>query len=1178
MHHPAAESAATTGTTLKDRSFVALAVTQLLGAFNDNMFRWLAVPIGQQSATLGSTGALVLGGVCFTFPYLLLAPTAGSLADRYSKARVIVGCKVAEILLMMLGVLAILSGSLTFLFLVVTLMGAQSALFAPAKFGSLPEMLRPASLSSGNGILGLVTVVASAFGTVAGFWLYAQLAPETAAGSDAAAGGLTVSGLVPVAAALLGVAVLGTVASLYIRRLPAANPERRIEINPITETAPALRLLFSDVRLARTALGIAFFWMLASLSQLNIDPFGEQVLGLPKEQVGVLMAVLVAGMGFGSVLAGWWSGGRVELGIVPLGAIGIIVSALFTFLASTFMDSTLSPMAQPAFYFSCLGLFLLGTSSGLFDIPLEAYLQFQSDDRNRGTILAGSNFVAFACILLSCGLFFVMRGPLGMTSAEIFMVAGLLTVPVAVYICRLLPAAFIRFLMWLATHTVYRVRTVGENGIPEHGGALIVANHVSWVDGLLMLTSTSRMVRFLVYADYAEKPLLRWLAKTMGAIPVKATSGPRAIVQAINQAREAIARGEVVCMFPEGALTRTGQMQSFNRGMLKIVEGTGAPIVPAFLHGLWGSIFSFHGGKFFWKRPRKVPYPVTIVFGKPISAPQSVHEVRQTVERLGAEAMVMEKSRRLIPVRQFIRQCKRRRSLPKIADSSGAALSGMKTLVAALAMRRALERESLTADDRTVGILLPPSVGGALANLAVALSGRTSANLNYTLSDEVLNHCVREAGIRRVLTSRKFIEKKPVALEGAEFVYLEDVKSQISGLDKAAAALGAYVLPAAVLDRMLGLTAIAPDDLLTIIFTSGSTGEPKGVMLSQANIAANIASIEQILNLTPRDCLMGVLPFFHSFGYTVCLWLVMCFDASAVYHYNPLDAKMIGALAQKHRMTILLATPTFLRMYLKRCTPEQFSHLDLVVVGAEKLPLELAEQFHQRFGVFPTEGYGTTELSPVAACNIPDHRLQAGNQLGAKPGTVGRPIPGVTAKVVDPDTFEDRGVGAEGLLLIKGANVMLGYLNQSAKTAEVVRDGWYVTGDFAKLDADGFIEITGRMSRFSKIGGEMVPHIRIEQELAKIVENGDQGDDAELRVVVTAVPHPSRGECIIVLHRPLGRPVEAVLRELQACGLPNLWLPSVEDFIEVESIPVLGTGKLDLRGIKQLALQHRQLV
>ncbi|MFV0445301.1 MAG: acyl-[ACP]--phospholipid O-acyltransferase [Planctomycetaceae bacterium] len=1154
--------------TIGSRSFLALVLTQFLGAFNDNMFRWLAVPIGQQSEQLGADRALVLGGICFTIPYLLVAPTAGSLADRYSKRSVIVACKVAEIVLMLLGVLAILSGSLVAMFAVVALMGTQSALFAPAKFGALPELLQPSELSKGNGVMGLATVVASALGTVAGFWLFGLI--------DVDADSLSVSlgNIWPAAASLIGLAILGTLASLAIRRLAAVSPTRRIELNPITETWPALQQLFADVRIARTALGIAFFWMLASLAQLNIDPFGAQVLGLAKEHIGILMAVLVAGLGAGSILAGWWSGGRVELGIVPLGAVGIIFSSLLTYLASSQVDLTQPILEQWAFYLSCLGLFLIGASAGLFDIPLEAYLQYKSDDANRGTILAGSNFVAFSAILVSCGLFGLMRGPLGMTSAEIFMVAGLLTVPVAFYVFKLLPAAFVRFLMWLATHTLYRVRVSGEDQIPAKGGALLVANHISWMDGLLMLTSTSRMVRFLVYADYTQKPLLRWLANLFEVIPIKADGGARALVQSLQSARQAVEAGEVVCIFPEGAISRTGQLQGFNRGMLKIVEGTGAPIIPAYLHGLWGSIFSYHGGTFFWKRPRKIPYPVRLVFGQPLYEPHTAHAVRQTVERLGTEAEEMDKLERLIPVRQFIRQVKKNRSKLKIVDSAGTELTAGRTLIASLAIKRALERHVFAANEKTIGILLPPAAGGALANLAVALGGRTSANLNYTLSDDVLNYCVKEAGIRHVLTSRKFIEKKPVNLVGAEFVYLEDIREQITSLDKAWAATATYVLPACALDRLLGLDRIKHSDILTIIFTSGSTGEPKGVMLSQANVGANVAAVDQIINFAGDDCLMGVLPFFHSFGYTVCLWLPMCFDAKVVYHFNPLDAKTIGELAEKQGMTILLATPTFLRMYTKRCSKEQFSKLDLVVVGAEKLPLDIAQQFHDKFGVYPAEGYGTTELSPVACCNIPDHRGQGGLQIGTKPGTVGRPIPGVSAKVVDPDTWQELAVDTEGMVLIKGANVMTGYLNQGQKTREVLRDGWYITGDLGKIDADGFVAITGRMSRFSKIGGEMVPHLRIEEALTRIVENGCTGDDPELKLAVTSIPDLSKGERLIVLHKPLTQPLEDVVKSLQSSGLPNLWLPSKDSFIEVDKIPVLGTGKLDLRGIKQTALER----
>ena len=302
-------------------------------------------------------------------------------------------------------------------------------------------------------------------------------------------------------------------------------------------------------------------------------------------------------------------------------------------------------------------------------------------------------------------------------------------------------------------------------------------------------------------------------------------------------------------------------------------------------------------------------------------------------------------------------------------------------------------------------------------------------------------------------------------------------------------------------------------------------------MLSQHNVGSNVDAVDQLLNLETTDVLMGVLPFFHSFGYTATLWLPACCAPKTVYHFNPLDAKIIGKLSEKHKTTILMATPTFLKSYLKRIDKEQLAHLDMVVVGAEKMPLDLAEEFYNKFGIRPSEGYGTTELSPVAAVNIPDHRTADTQQVGTKLGTVGRPIPGVAAKVVNPDTWEDLGVGKEGLLLIKGPNVMQGYLNHPEKTAQVIRDGWYNTGDYGIVDDEGFVSITGRQSRFSKIGGEMVPHILIEDHLTRIVEN-PESEDAEIKLAVTSVPDVSRGERLIVLHTQLEKTPNEIIGEL----------------------------------------------
>jgi acyl-[acyl-carrier-protein]-phospholipid O-acyltransferase/long-chain-fatty-acid--[acyl-carrier-protein] ligase len=520
----------------------------------------------------------------------------------------------------------------------------------------------------------------------------------------------------------------------------------------------------------------------------------------------------------------------------------------------------------------------------------------------------------------------------------------------------------------------------------------------------------------------------------------------------------------------------------------------------------------------------------------------------------------------IIPTRRFLRLCRRTMWRPKVADSLGIELTGAGLLTGAIAFRRLLLREVLAPSEKNVGLLLPPSVPTVLANAALLLARRVAVNLNYTVSSEILNLCIARAGIRRILTSRRAMERFEHLKPEAELVYLEDLKGKIAWADKAAAALQAWLVPVSVLERRFGLTAIDPDDLMTLIFTSGSTGDPKGVMLTYRNVGSNVEAFNRALHLKPTDTLLGVLPFFHSFGYTVALWAGMMLPPKLVYHTNPLDARQIGEISRKHRVTLLIIAPTFLRSYLRRVPAEDFASLELVVTGAEKLPRELADAFEKKFNVRPVEGYGTTELSPVVSANIPPGRAP-GHAAQCKEGTVGRPISGVQVKVVDLETGEDLPPGKSGMLLVKGPNVMRGYLDEPEKTAEVIRDGWYVTGDVAQLDEEGYIRITGRESRFSKIGGEMVPHLRIEEALGKLLAL----DEDKVSLAVTGVADQRKGERLVVLHTGLPIPPDQICRELAGMGLPPLFIPSPDSFLQVPEIPLLGTGKLDLRKLKALA-------
>ena len=525
--------------------------------------------------------------------------------------------------------------------------------------------------------------------------------------------------------------------------------------------------------------------------------------------------------------------------------------------------------------------------------------------------------------------------------------------------------------------------------------------------------------------------------------------------------------------------------------------------------------------------------------------------------------------------RLFIRRCKQRGRQSKIADSMGMELSGYKLLAGTLIMRKLLRQHVLDTDEEYVGVLLPPTVPAVIVNLALTVDRRAAINLNYTVTSEVLNACLKQCNIKHVITSRKAWEKFDLDLE-AEIVYLEDFRENPSlkaGLfNKLSALFSACVTPAGILERNLGLHEVTGEDLLTIIFTSGSTGVPKGVMLTHTNIGSNIKAIDQIVKLGHEDVMIGILPFFHSFGFTATLWATMALDIKAAYHFSPLEGKQIGKLCQRHKGTMLLATPTFLRGFLRRCSPEDFASVDIAITGAEKLPKDLADAFEEKFNIRPVEGYGATELSPLVSVNVPPSRSVGNSQIDRKEGTVGLPIPEVTAKITDLDTDEELGANASGMLWIKGPNVMKGYYGRQDLTDELIVDGWYRTGDVAEIDDDGFIRITGRVSRFSKIGGEMVPHVQIEEMLNEIIESTDED---VLMAAVTAVPDKKRGERLIVIHRPLQQTPNELREKLaDEKGIPNIFIPSADSFYETEELPLLGTGKLDLKGIKDMAMQQ----
>lgn len=1129
-HAPVASAAADSPHSGVVRPLAGLLVAQFLGAFNDNAYK-MVLSLLAVTGSAESSGVLPLIGALFILPFLLCSGYAGHLADAYSKRRIFILAKILEIVVMGLGILAFLSQHLPFMLVVLVLMAAQSTLLSPAKYGLLPEIVPASRLSQANGWLEMSTFLAIILGTAVGSVLFTWWQQH-----------LALLGLV-----FTVLAVLGTLASLAIPQGSSTGVRRPWRRNPWGEIALGIRRLYSERSLWLVALGIGYFWFLGALLQMDLILLGKQEMGLDELRLGMLQTFLAVGIGLGSLAAGWLSGPKIEFGLVPLGAAGIGIT--------TILLATLEP-AYPV-----VGglLVLLGGTAGLFIIPLNAFLQYKSNADEKGRLLATANFLSTVGILLASGVLWLCRDALGWTADAILLLIGAATLLGTGYVLRLLPVFFIRLVLWLLTHTLYRIRILGQEHVPLRGPALLVCNHLSFIDAFLVGACVQRFVRFLVWKGFYERPLLGHFLRMMQAIPV-AAGDRRAVVTALSQARTALQQGHVVCIFAEGAISRTGNLLPFKRGFEHIAHGLDVPVIPVHLDRIWGSIFSFHHGTFFWKWPRRWPYPVTVSFGKPLPATASAYEVRQAMTHLHSNAFTHRPQTQGLLTRRFLRMARRHWGRFCMADSTGKRLTFGKLLIGSTILARWLRRHCQ--QEQMIGLLLPASVGGAVANLAVSLTGKIPVNLNFTSGPEAMQAAIEQCGIRTILTSQQFLDKASLPRRH-DMVFLETLLQEVTLWQKVGGMLAALFLPAAFLARPPVATAHTSEALATVVFSSGSTGAPKGVMLSHQNILSNIESMAQIFPLDARDCMMGILPFFHAFGFTVTLWFPLLTGCSVVYHPNPMDGKKIGEMVQQHRATMLISTPTFYGMYLRQCPPEVFQSLRYTIVGAEKLRPALAAEFQEKYGITLLEGYGCTEMGPVVAVNVPDVVQDNQRQIGHKPGTVGHPIPGVTARVVHVETGEPLPPHTAGLLLVNGPNRMLGYLGQAERTATVLRDGWYVTGDIATIDEDGFICITDRLARFSKMGGEMVPHLAIEDAVNAVL-----GTTASL---VTAVPDAQRGERLVVLYTHPAISRDQLWEGVMQSALPKLWVPKREHFFVVDALPLLGTGKIDLQEARQLA-------
>jgi 1-acyl-sn-glycerol-3-phosphate acyltransferase len=629
---------------LRSRGFIAFLCTQFLGAFNDNVFKLLISLFAVRTLAdpERETFYVTLAAGLFTAPFLLFSPYAGYLADRFSKKRIMVWVKGAEIAIMLAGVGAFFAGSLTWLLAILFCMGSQSAFFGPAKYGFLPEVLSDEALSRGNGSVQLWTFVAIIVGgalggqlsqtfgdavfmaasfcvliAVAGFLTSLFITPTRAGGSAAAAaaGGSEAGGAGEPADPEESVG-RGRIFRIVIRVF-------RVSVLSVFRTVGEMR---HRGYLFHCLMGTGYFWFLGALFQVNILFYAKTLMGASDRYVGILQATVALGMGVGSMLAGRFSGKKIEFGLVPFGALAM--SFFSVALGFSFRHSGLT--------LACAGL--LGASAGFYNIPLASYIQQQSPPESRGRYLATNNVIAFSAMTLSYPLLWLLRGRIGLTAGEVFCVVGVTTALVLVALVGAIPDMFVRSLMWLVAHVFHRLHVDGQHHVPKEGGALIVCNHVSLMDGILVKVALQRPVRFLIHREYYDNPWLRPFLRVMKAIPVADSDGPGALKSALRAAGQYLADGEVVCVFPEGMITRMGNLLPFSRGIETILRGVDAPVIPACLDGLWGGFFARGGPQGWRRRPSVRRRRVTLLFGRPLPSDVRASEAREAVAALLATA------------------------------------------------------------------------------------------------------------------------------------------------------------------------------------------------------------------------------------------------------------------------------------------------------------------------------------------------------------------------------------------------------------------------------------------------------------------------------------------------------------------------------------------------------------
>ncbi len=1107
---------------------------------------------GQQQILLT---ALVNGLILL--PFILLLTPAGFMADRHPKNQVMRVAAWAAVVLTLGITVCYYLGWFWPAFAMTFLLAVQSAFYSPAKYGYIRPLFGKERLAGANGLVQAVSIIAILSGTLAYSFLFERwYTPDATTPEE------ILLLIAPLGWLLVANSLIELVMAYRLPKLEQGSPDKKFDWQAYRSgqmTRDSLRPLKDRKIIRLSIIGLAMFWGIGQMLLAAFPAYAKAHFAVTNTMViQAIIASTGLGIAIGSWLAGRWSRSFIETGLIPIGAVGVAVSLLL-------LPQMGSPFTQGLCFLA------IGTMGGIFIVPLNALIQFHAGENEMGRILAVNNWVqnvVMASLLVLTAAFAVY----GFDSVFLLTFTGIIAVFGGTYTVFKLPQSLVRIALSWTMSRRYKVSVQGMKNIPGQGGVLLLGNHISWIDWAILQIASPRPIRFVMHTSIYNRWYLSWFFKLVGCIPIE--SGASSI-KSLKSVAELLDKGEVVALFPEGTISRTGHLAEFRRGFERACEmcEQDIQIVPFYLRGLWGSQFSRSSDRLKQSRSTGLHRDLVVAFGAPLPKSTKVDVLKRRVFDLSVHSWQEHVAALPSLGHAWIDSVKRSGNETAIMDSMGSSLSASETLTGAIGLSKRIKK--LT-KEQNVGILMPTSAPGVLVNMAGLLAGKTLVNLNYTASQEAIISAIKQAEINTIYSSKCFIGKlkqKGIDLDevlsGVNLVYLEELGQGITKGEKLITLGMVKVLPAWAL-RLLFLKAAHNTDPAAIMFSSGSEGAPKGVMLSHSNIMANLKQISDVLNTQETDVVMASLPLFHAFGLTVTQFMPLIEGVPMVCHADPTDAEGVGKAVAKHKASLMFATSTFLRLYAKnrKLHPLMFESLRLVVAGAEKLNPEVRELFESKFNHPVLEGYGTTETTPVASVNLPDQLDTTWwqVQLGGKTDTVGMPLPGTSFKVVDPETFTELDTGEQGMVLIGGAQVMLGYLNDKQRTNEVIREmagtRWYVTGDKGQIDKDGFLTIVDRYSRFAKLGGEMVSLSAVEQAVRE-----QHSDDIEL--VAVSLTDPKKGERIVLLHEG-ELDTDQVKKAMLSQGCNPLMVPS--KWLQVALVPKLGSGKTDFNSAKQLAL------